>query len=139
MTAVAEAQAAMLTAVASHLTTHPDLGPVNILSNDRLQLRYTDAPGRSLAAWADTLTDPTVDVQVIHCEHTDAPEAFVYIVGGLGEDLPVSVWDMVPGLADALGPDVLDDTNHVEITVDGLRAYAQDGTAPQPAGSLAPA
>lgn len=138
MTEATECQAAMLTAVASHLTNHPDLGPVNILSEDRLQLRQTDRPGRDLAAWADTLTDPAVDVHAIHCED-DTYRAFVYVVGQLG-DRDVSVWDVVPGLVDALGgPEAFDSTGHAEITLDALRGYAEDGTAPFPVGSLAPA
>lgn len=139
MTDATEQQAAMLTAVASHLTNHPHLAPVNIASDDRLQLRRTDAPGRDLVAWGETLTDVGVDVHAIHCEYTDDVRAFVYVVGHLG-DLPMSAWDTVPGLVDAVGgPEAFDPSGHMEITLDALRDYAENGTAPIPAGSLAPA
>lgn len=137
MTDPTEAQAAMLTAVASHLTNHPDLCPVNIMSNDKLQVRSADHPGRALVAWADTLTDPRVDVHSLTIKGNDGDEtqAFVYVVGHLDNE-PMTVWDVVDGLADALGSEAFDTTGHVEITVDALRAYSRDGTAPIPAGSV---
>lgn len=139
MTAETQSQAAMLTTVASHLTDHPHLCPVNILSEDRLQLRTTRRePARELVTWADSLTGPRVDVQCIHCEYADELQAFVYVVGQL-DDVEVSVWDVVPGLVDALTPEAFDSTSHVQITVDALRAFAEDGTAPVPVGELAPA
>lgn len=132
-------QAAVLTAVASHLTDHPYLCPVNIASDDRLQLRAPASPGRDLVAWGGTFADVRVDVHAIHCEYTDDVRAFVYVVGHLG-DIPMSAWDTVPGLVDAVGgPEAFDPSGHMEITLDALRAYAQDGTAPTPAGNLAPA
>lgn len=134
-----EAQAAMLTAVASHLTNHPHLQPVNILDEGRLQLRSSGSPGAELAEWASSLSgEPSVDVQCIHCEHDDQFQAFTYVHGRLG-DLELSVWDVVPGLVDALTLDGFDATGHAAITVNGLRGFAEAGTPPLVVGDAAPA
>lgn len=139
MTDATEAQAAMLTAVASHLTNHPDVCPVNIWSDDRLQLRPISSDGSDLVEWADTLTDPRVDVQVIHSEYADALQAHVYLVGYMGE-IAMTVWQVLPGLVEAMGAESFGTTRHAEITVHDLRAYARDGITPTPiGGDLAPA
>lgn len=141
MTADTEAQIGSLTSTVSHLIDHPHLCPINILSNDRFQLRCNtprESPALELATWAATLTDPRVDVQLIHAEYDDQLHAFVYVVGQIDERT-VSVWDVVPGLVDALTPEAFDATGYVQITVDALRAFAEHGTAPEPVRETAPA
>lgn len=137
-TETAEAQATYLENLVLHLNENPQLAPVNILSADRLQLRVPrrDA-ATALADWAETIGAETVALHLINCEYGDdpGPAVFAYARGSLGE-LDTEVWDMIPGLAEAMGSEVFGTSGHVTATVDALRAWSQDGTAPTPIDSL---
>lgn len=131
MTDQTQAQSGMLHTLADHLAEHSELWPVNILSDDRLQLRSTDYPARELARHADAMTEViSVDVQRIYSDENDAYRAFVYVAGVLGEDARLDVWDVVPDLLDAIEPEAFEATGHTQITLDGLRDFAENGTSP---------
>ncbi|MFD9734254.1 hypothetical protein [Umezawaea sp. NPDC059074] len=107
-------QAAQLFALAQHLTRHPHLRTVNI-SEDALQLQYSDHPAADLLAWADSLAESRASVQATN------GLAFVR----LGNELPpcvASVWTTVPGLAAVLGLD--DNARWTPLDLDVLRVFA---------------
>ncbi|MFT7837579.1 hypothetical protein Q5530_15675 [Saccharothrix sp. BKS2] len=82
-------QAALLFAVAQHLTANPHLHPVWVRGND-LQLVH-DASAVDLLVWADSLANQCVTVSDIK------GQAFVYVTGSLGSGT-ATVWNVVPGL-----------------------------------------
>ncbi len=96
--------AAVLSALAHHLTAHPDLPlftPHRTASPGvaaRLQLvSYTDESpdgASGLLAWAQTLTSPRVTWAVM-----SSGDVYVSVHGALGDGTVIQVWDDVPELA----------------------------------------
>lgn len=137
MTDPTQAQSAMLYALAEHLAQNLQLEPVNILSDDRLQLRSTKTPAAELARHADALSETiSVDVHRIYSEYLEEYQAFVYVAGFLDDEelrrFRLDVWDVVPDLLDAIGPEAFEATGHAQITVEALREFAEHGTSPAP-------
>lgn len=118
---------ALLSSVSTHLDTHPDLVPVNVIYPNSLQLRECIHSGEALLAWADTLTEPSLEVVRID------ERAFVHVHGWL-DNHPIVIWEVVAGLAAAIGPDAFPETGlaAVWITVENLRAWITEGTIPVP-------
>lgn len=124
-------QSTMLRALAEHLEQHAELWPVNILSNDRLQLRSPRSPAAELVRHADALTSTiSVDVHRVYSDESQEYRAFVYVAGLLGDRFRLDVWDVVPGLLDAIGPESFETTGSAQITVEGLREFAEHSTSP---------
>lgn len=126
------AQAASETCLilASFWANHPDLVPANVIYPCHLQLRgitgKESAAAGELVKYADAFDDGSVRVQVIRISE----RAFVYVHGRI-DGSSFTCWEVVPDLAHALGDDVFDDHGHCWITVDGLRGWAADATAPE--------
>lgn len=125
-TETATTQADFLLTLASHEGSHPGLSPVNVIYPHHLQLRDT-APsvGYGLVEWADTLTETSVEVLRID------ERAFVHIRGRIGEH-PVVVWEVVPGLAHAMGAEAFTGTPSTAwITVEAFRAWVESEAVPE--------
>lgn len=103
--------AARLHAVAEHLTRHPHLAPVNVIS-DKLQLQWQAEPAAALLAWTESLTDVSVRVRNID------GKAFVDVTGTATVGT-ATVWTTMPLFWPAA------DDASCPIDLDVLRAQSQ--------------
>jgi len=103
--------AARLQALAAHLTRHPHLAPVTVHERE-LQIQYQDQPAAALLAWAESLTDVSVQVRNID------GRAYVDVTGTATAGT-VTVWTTMPPFWPAA------DDGLCPIDLDVLRAQAQ--------------
>jgi hypothetical protein len=103
----AQAQAARLARIATHLLAHQDLSEV-IVHQRHLQIPHGVDRLAALLAWTDTLSAPSMHTEVIK------GNAYCYVTGGMFGQRE-TVWVVVDGFAPYVDADT---------SLDTLRAFA---------------